>query len=171
MFFAHLKNCAPLRFKYIGVKNSIYYFFIQRIIGINSHVPWPCHHSSIVSSPNKIVRKYWRPYPGYLPGQYINARNGIEIGVNVRIGPAVKLISANHDPLDYDKHIDAGPIIIGNNCWLGSNVVILPEVNLGDHTIVAAGAVVTKSFSGNCIIGGVPARLIKKIPAYEGEIF
>lgn len=118
-----------------------------------------------------ITRKHWRPYPGYVPGQYINAKNGIIIGRNVRLGPAIKLISANHNSLDYDEHLKAEPICIGDNCWLGANVVILPAVVLQEHIIVAAGAVVTKSFPKNCIIAGVPAKIIKKIPPYIGDIF
>ncbi len=156
--------------RYIGIKNMIYYFFIQRILRINSHVPWPVHHSSIVTDPDKILLRHWRPYPGYLPGQYFQAMNGIEIGRNVRIGPSVKVISASHNLLDYDKHDDATPIIIGDNCWLAANAVILPGVELGEHTIVAAGAVVNKSFpEGNCILGGVPAKIIKKIKTYQGN--
>jgi len=164
-------NNLKRRIKYIGLKNTIIYFFMQRILRINSHVSWPVHWSSLVSYPERIKCKYWRPYIGFLPGCYIQAINGIEIGVNVRIGPGVKLISANHNIYDYDIHEKQSPIIIGNNCWLGANIVILPGVKLGEHTIVAAGAVVTESFqTGDCIIGGVPARIIKKIGKYEGII-
>ena len=60
--------------------------------------------------------------------------------------------------------------MLGKECWIGSNAVILPGVRLGEHTVVGAGAVVTKSFEeGWCVIGGVPARKIKDIerPAEE----
>jgi acetyltransferase-like isoleucine patch superfamily enzyme len=157
------------RVNYIGLKNTIVYFFFQRILRINSHVPWPVHFSSIVSNPEKIKINYWRPYPGYMPGCYIQAINGIEIGKNVRMGPGIKIISANHNILDFNKHITEKQIKIGDNCWIGANAVILPGVELGDHIIVAAGAVVSKSFlEENCIIGGVPANIIKKIDKYTG---
>ncbi|EOJ3081127.1 DapH/DapD/GlmU-related protein, partial [Acinetobacter baumannii] len=53
---------------------------------------------------------------------------------------------------------------IGDKCWIGMNSVILPGVVLGNGTIVAAGAVVTKSFKqGNIVIAGVPAKIIKEI--------
>lgn len=156
---------------YIGSKSIVTYFFFQRILRINSHVPWPVHWSSIVSSPNKIILHDWRPFLGFMPGCYIQAMNGIEIGLNVRVGPSVKIISASHDIYQFDKHTKGKPIKIGNNCWLSANCIILPEVELGEHTIVAAGAVVTKSFTeGNCIIGGVPAKVIKKISEYKGDI-
>ena len=104
-----------------------------------------------------------------MPGQYIQAVNGIIIGKNVRIGPGVKLVSANHNLNNFSLHDQAGPIIIGDNCWLSANSVILPGVKLGDHVVVAAGAVVTKSFPENCLIGGVPARMLKPLDTYRGE--
>jgi acetyltransferase-like isoleucine patch superfamily enzyme len=99
-----------------------------------------------------------------MPGCNIQAINGIEIGKNVRMGPGIKIISANHNILDFNKHITEKPIKIGDNCWIGANAVILPGVELGDHIIVAAGAVVSKNFlEENCIIGGVPTNLLKRL--------
>lgn len=139
--------------------------FIQKFIGINRHVPWPVHWTSQIKAPSKI-RKGSR-MPGLSLGCYLDGRNGIEIGDNTWIGPGVKIISMNHDVYDFTQYIAAKPIVIGDNCWIGSNAVILPEVELGNHTVVAAGAIVTKSFVGeNQIIGGVPAKPIKKIEDY-----
>ena len=157
------------KIKFLGLKNVFLCFFFQRILRINSHVPWPVHWSSMVIAPEKIQRKSWRPFPGFMPGQYIQAVNGIIIGKNVRIGPGVKLVSANHNLNNFSLHDQAGPIIIGDNCWLSANSVILPGVKLGDHVVVAAGAVVTKSFPENCLIGGVPARMLKPLDTYRGE--
>lgn len=157
------------KIRYIGIKNTITYWFFQRILRVNSHVPWPVHWSSNVGHPSLIVRKSYRPYPGYLPGQYIQAINGIVIGHNVRLGPGIKLISANHNLCDYDVHDMAEPIEIGDNCWLGANAIILPGVRLGDHVVVAAGAVVTRSFGNNCLVGGVPARVIRNLAEYQGK--
>lgn len=143
--------------------------FFQRILRINSRVPWPVHWSSIVSNPDKIRRRWKTSTPGYMPAQYIQATNGIDIGYNVRMGPGVKLISADHDICDFDKHPKSEPIIIGDNCWLGADSILLSGVKLAEHTIVAAGAVVTKSFEdGNCVIAGVPAKMVKKIEKYRG---
>jgi acetyltransferase-like isoleucine patch superfamily enzyme len=52
-------------------------------------------------------------------------------------------------------------IKIGKNCWIGSKVTILDGVEIGDSCIVAAGAVVNKSFPSNSVIGGVPAKILK----------
>jgi len=149
-------------------KDMLIYFIFQRILRINSHVPWPVHWSSSVFSPERIISKPSRFYPGYSPGQYIQAVNGIILGHNVRLAPGVKIISANHNLLDYDIHDKSGPIEIGDNCLVSANAVILPGVKLGKHVVVAAGAVVTKSFPDNCLIGGVPACIIKHLDNYVG---
>jgi len=157
--------------KIIGWRNVIIYFIFQRIIGINRTIPWPVHWSSRVSNPEKIFRSSYRPFPGYMPGQYIQATNGIHIGYGVRLGPGVKLISANHNIYNYAIHDKAPPIIIGDNCWISANVVVLPGVKLGTHVVVAAGAVVTKSFEeDDIIIAGIPAKIIKKLGLYKGQL-
>lgn len=155
--------------KCVGYKRYIQMFIFQRILRINSHVPWPVHWSCIVGG--KIKYKNWsgvRPNLGLSPGCYIQGMNGIEVGINVRIAPGVKIVSANHNVNNYDKHDPTPPIKIGDNIWIGANAVILPGVEIGNHTVIAAGAVVSKSFpEGNCILGGVPAKIIKKLPDYE----
>lgn len=143
-------------------------FFIQKILGFNRSVPWPTHWSSKVTAPDRIARG--NRCPGLSMGCHIDGRNGIEFGENVWIGPRVSVISMNHDQNDFHKYIEGGPVIIGNNCWLGANAVILPQVELGSHTIVAAGSVVTKSFKdGNQVLAGVPARVVKKLEEYRGQ--
>lgn len=98
-------------------------------------------------------------------GRYFQAENArIIIGSGTYIANNSGLITANHDIEELSCHSEAKDIIIGEKCWIGLNCVILPGVELGDQTIVAAGAVVTKSFpEGHCVIGGVPAKIIKKI--------
>ena len=141
-------------------------FFVQKIIGINRSIPWPVHWTSRIKSPELISPG--SRFPGLSPGCYIDARNGIEIEENVWIGPGVKIISMNHDLHDYYKYTKAPPIILRKNCWIGAGAILLSGVELGEHTIVAAGAVVTKSFvEGNYVIGGNPAKPIKTIDCYS----
>lgn len=66
------------------------------------------------------------------------------------------------NPKTYFCKTYAEPVAIGNNCWIGAGAIILGGVTLGDNVTVAAGAVVTKSFRGDCLIGGVPARILKE---------
>ena len=61
-----------------------------------------------------------------------------------------------------DNPLEAAPVNIGKGCWIGEKAVILPGVTLGDKCIVAAGAVVNKSFPPYTLLGGVPARALKK---------
>lgn len=121
----------------------------QRILGINSSVPWSVHYTSTVTAPKKIKigKDVWKSFA--VSGCcYIQGINGIEIGDYTIFAPGVKIISANHK-FNYNKrseHIISRPIRIGRNRWIGTNAIILPGVELGDNTIVGAGAVVTKSF-------------------------
>lgn len=97
-------------------------------------------------------------------GDYYQAIGRIKIGKGTYIAPNVGLITANHDLLDPDRHLEPKPIELGNKCWIGMNSVLLPGVTLGDHTIVGAGSVVTKSFKdGWCVIAGNPAKIIKEL--------
>lgn len=157
------------RLLFLGPKRYIQYFVAQRILRINSNVPWPVHWSSIVTHPENIKTASQLPILGHHPGCYIQARNGIEVGINLRYGPNVHMVSASHDLSDYEAHTDSAPIKIGANCWIGAGSILLPAVELGDHVVVAAGSVVTKSFGDNLLIGGVPAKVIKELETYRGK--
>lgn len=86
------------------------------------------------------------------------------IGKNVWVGYGTKVVTANHDLKDPSKSQPIEEIRLDDNVWIGANCVILPGVHLGPHTVVGAGAVVTKSFpEGYCLIGGVPAKKIKDL--------
>jgi acetyltransferase-like isoleucine patch superfamily enzyme len=138
---------------------------IQKILGINSGVPWPVHWTSQVKAPGKIERG--TRCPGLGMGCYIDGRNGIEFGENVWIGPRVSIISVNHNLNDYGRYVEETSISIGDNCWLATGAIILPGVKLGNHVVVAAGAVVTKSFTeDNIVLAGAPATVVKRLEPY-----
>lgn len=90
-------------------------------------------------------------------------QGGIFIGNNVLIGHNVVLATVNHDLNPYDRHNIYKPIRIGDRVWIGSNAVITQGVTVGEGAVVAAGAVVTKDVAPFTVVGGVPARFIKKI--------
>ena len=99
----------------------------------------------------------------------VNARGkgSIDIGDNVLIGPNVVLRSSNHSFNNLNEPIiqqgmTYGHIVIENNVWIGSNCVILPKCKIGEGSIIAAGAVVTNDVESYSIVGGVPAKFIKK---------
>jgi acetyltransferase-like isoleucine patch superfamily enzyme len=89
---------------------------------------------------------------------------GITIEDDVLIGPRVNLTTENH-PVDPTKRkfLDLKSILIKRNAWIGAGVTILPGVTIGENSIVAAGAIVSKDVPDNCIVGGVPAKVIKAI--------
>ena len=95
------------------------------------------------------------------PGCYLQGAGTIRFGDYVRLAPNVGILSANHDLYDQRKY-NVAPIVIGDYSWIGMNSVVLQGVILGPRTIVAAGAVVTKSFpDGYCVLAGVPAKVVK----------
>lgn len=90
----------------------------------------------------------------------------VYIGNYVMIGPNTLITTVGHplSPLGRRKHLgQATPIRIGDDVWIGGNVTILPGVTIGNNVIIAAGAVVTKDISDNCIVGGIPAKKIKDL--------
>jgi acetyltransferase-like isoleucine patch superfamily enzyme len=126
-----------------------------------SKLYWPHEKNCTIANPQKI-------FVGInsgigRSGCYFQGAGGMYIGDYVRIANNVGIITSNHDLIDHNiSHYNK--VIIGDYSWIGMNSVILPGVELGTRTIVAAGSVVTKSFpEGFCVIGGNPAKKIKDI--------
>ena len=95
------------------------------------------------------------------PGCYLQGAGTIRFGDYVQLAPNVGILSANHDLYDQRKY-NVAPIVIGDYSWIGMNSIVTAGVTLGPRTIVAAGAVVTKSFpEGFCVLAGVPAKVVK----------
>lgn len=91
-------------------------------------------------------------------------QGGITIGDDVLVGHNCVIATLNHatDPNRRGDMITA-PVIIEDKVWIGANVTILPGVTIAAGAILAAGAVVTKDVEAESIVGGVPARLLKRI--------
>ena len=91
-------------------------------------------------------------------------RCGITIGDGVFIGPKVNLITINHDPNPDNRSTTYGkPIVIEDKVWIGINATVLPGVRIGYGSIVGANSVVTHDVPPMTIVGGNPARFIRKI--------
>jgi acetyltransferase-like isoleucine patch superfamily enzyme len=123
---------------------------------------------------------------------WLHRKRGVKIGRNVHIGPAVTIddvypnfviiedsvsiagqnfILTHNKPMEYHKHLsDAflGPVIIKKNAWVAINVVILPGVTIGEGAIVASGAVVAKDVPANTLVGGIPAKVLKRFEMKNG---
>jgi acetyltransferase-like isoleucine patch superfamily enzyme len=120
-------------------------FCPQIIIGNNVNINFDCHIACI----NKIV-----------------------IGNNVLIASKVLITDHFHGALDHNalllppisrRLVSKGGIMIGNNVWIGEGAVIMPNVSIGDNTIVGANSVVTKSTPNHSVVAGNPARVIKML--------
>jgi len=97
----------------------------------------------------------------------------VTIGKHCLFGPRCQLITATH-PIDYRARQElrfdiAKPIRIGNECFFGDNVVVLPGVTIGDNVVVGAGSVVTKDIPSNTVVAGNPAKPIKQLEHYIKE--
>lgn len=92
----------------------------------------------------------------------------VTIGQHVNLAQGIVVTALNHNYSIPDQRIDqqgvtTAAVTIGNDCWIGANAVILPGVTIGEHSVVAAGAVVTKDVPSHSLVAGVPARIIKQI--------
>jgi len=157
------KAVQVLLSKLLGIPFSRWFvnFLFQRIFRINADVPFQVHFTStvIVGKGIFIGRNVWKSF-SLSGGCYIQGGNGVYIGDDTIFAPGVKIISANHDPKDKMVWSDSPPIRIGLRCWIGTNAIILPGVELGDECIVGAGSTVTNSFPSKSIIVGNPGKVI-----------
>jgi acetyltransferase-like isoleucine patch superfamily enzyme len=110
-------------------------------------------------------------------GATIYARNSIHIGDNTCIGGNVKILDNDFHPIEWetrnslsnDPHggdselVPSQAIVIGRNCFIGCNSIILKGTVLGDGCVVGAGAVVSGNFAADSVIAGNPARVVKKL--------
>lgn len=164
-------NLRRLWFSFLGMK-----------IGNGTNIPelyitWP-HQVSLGKNCKLEINinfKYdgpWLPGPRIVVGDTVfigtncefNINEGIQIGNDCLIASGCKFIDHDHGiNVDHLMHSQVGlqiPITIGNDVWLGCNVIVLKGVVIGDGAIVAAGAVVTKPIPAYEIWGGIPAKKI-----------
>jgi maltose O-acetyltransferase len=136
---------------------------------------WVCSRLVIRSGRNLYVKKGADFSPNIVIGddselgQRCQIYGGVEIGSRVLMGPDIKIITRNHRYGDM-RSVAIGeqgeifnPVKIGNNVWIGSNVIKLPGVNVGDCVVIGAGAVVTKDIPGLSVVAGNPAKVVKWI--------
>lgn len=101
-------------------------------------------------------------------GRDCEIRGSVHIGNDVMMAPEVVIYTKNHAHASLDIPMSAQgdeeekPVYVGNDVWIGRRAMIMPGSTIGDHVIVAAGAVVTGDVPSCCVVGGVPARVLKQ---------
>lgn len=95
-------------------------------------------------------------------GAWVYALDKIAIGKNVCIGEDVRLITGSHDVASSHFDLVTKQITINDNVWVATGAIVLPGVTIGEGAVVAAGAVVTKDVAPWTVVGGNPAKFIKK---------
>ena len=98
----------------------------------------------------------------------------IYVGSHTMFGPNVTLATAGHPILPElrEKALQFNmPIHIGSNCWLGSGVVVLPGVTIGDNTVIGAGSIVTKDIPANVVAVGNPCHVLREINDHDREFY
>lgn len=111
------------------------------------------------------------------PGTTISALADVRIGDDCLIAERVSIRDHDHglalvdgqsaDTPYHARGYQTAPVVLGRNVWLGGGVTIVKGVTLGDNCVVGANAVVTKSFPANCIVAGVPARIVRMLSPAE----
>lgn len=171
-FYKGYQRCVSSR-----IHNLTYFNYVCFKLFPNRHkYYYPIAKTCLIANPRKV--KVGINSSIARPGCYIQGAGGVYIGKYVQFGPNVGILSANHDLYDQNKY-NTAPIKIGDDSWIGMNSVVTAGVELGPRTIVAAGAVVTKSFpEGYCVLAGVPAKKIKDLEkdkfipwTYENEYY
>jgi len=133
---------------------------------------WLVSHYLITCGKNLRVKKGAEISPNSQVGNFselgTNAiiQANVTLGNHVIMGPEVKIYSRNHkfdrlDPPIQQQGKNYHKTTIGNDVWLGANVIITAGCTIGNHVIIAAGAVVTNDIPDYAIVGGVPAKIIK----------
>lgn len=108
-------------------------------------------------------------------GSHIIGHWSIVLGDEIQTGPYVYITDQNHsyelldEPVGWQTPSEAA-VTIGSGSWLGANVVILPGTTLGRNTTVAAGAVVRGAFPDHVVLGGVPAKILRRYDEHEGWV-
>ena len=98
----------------------------------------------------------------------------ITVGARTLVGPNVSFFAGTHPTDKSVRNGTQGPelgaaITVGEDCWFGGNVVVLPGVTIGDGVVVGAGSVVTKDVPADTVVAGNPARVVRYLNPKEGE--
>jgi acetyltransferase-like isoleucine patch superfamily enzyme len=96
-------------------------------------------------------------------GVALHASQHVRIGDNVFVGDLSAIYDSNFHEVEPGRGVEVKPVHIGRNVWIGRAAIVLPGVSIGDHSVVAAGSVVTRSVPEGALVGGNPARQLREL--------
>lgn len=151
----------------VGYKWTLDDFHGRRQYHRNVGIRWPVSpYNQVLVSNGKIEFDIDDLHIFQGSGKYIQASFGgnITIGKGTWIANNVGIVTSNHKIDNLEDHEKGKDVNIGMDCWIGMNAVILPGVQLGNHTIVGAGSIVTESFpKGHSVLAGNPAKIVRTL--------
>lgn len=103
-------------------------------------------------------------------GVMIWAANRVTIGNDVRLADLACVYDTDFHEVEPGAGVRVAPVSIGNDVWIGRAAIVLPGVTIGDHAIVAAGAVVTRDVPAGTVVGGNPAQPIRELTVPDGYV-
>lgn len=171
LFMHYLPNHMINKIPFYCIRNLYY----RKIMGIDLGKGSSIHLKTFIQGANPLKKRaIIGKNTSIGRNAYLDLRGGLEIGDSVSISPDVKLITAQHEINDSKFKYITKKIKINNFVWLGTSVIILPGVEIGEGAVVAAGSVVTKNIEPYEVVGGNPAKKIKNRKAelnYEVRYF
>ena len=155
---ANLKS--PLDKSYI---NDLEELFHRKLDDVRILTPFICDFGNRVKFGKNVFINH---------SAILSASGGIEFEDGVSVAPGVRIATINHDFNNRHTIYTYGKVTIKKNAWIGMNVTICPGVTIGENSVIAAGAVVTKNIPSNVVAGGVPAKVIKELdPKFQKEMW
>lgn len=98
-------------------------------------------------------------------GVVLCAAKSIKIGHSVKVADMVYIYDTHFHQVCPDEPLTEASVSIGNNVWIGANSMVLAGASIGDHSVIAAGSIVTGAIPPSSLAGGIPARVIKTFEA------
>lgn len=167
IFESDLKYFSELDMAHIGSGLLAFNIAVSLIVRRKKHKY--LHFTSKIVDPGNLVIEgngavEFRKSLASSPSLYLQCHNTIFVHCSVLLGPAVKLIGANHlVEDDRNDHELSAPIKIKAGVWIGAGGIVLPGITIGKNAIVGAGSIVVKHVDSGSLVAGNPARLIRKL--------
>jgi len=174
-----LFNIANMRFgKFVQLEDQVCLSALgKEALELGNNVKIGAYSRLIIATSFNDIGSYIRIGDNVGLGEfaYLGGAGGLEIGADCIIGQYLSCHPENHhfedtSTLIRQQGVSRKGIKIGSNCWIGAKVTILDGVEIGKGCVIAAGAVVTKSMPARTVIGGVPAKVIKRITSKEKDL-